>query len=64
MLKFHKYDSKSRFSISKTNDSDLICLYIISGYPKHIFPIDPPQDPSKSKKVDFQVAPITLLLVL
>ena len=42
---------------------------IIPGYPKHIFflenvLLDFPQDPPKSKKVDFQVAPITLLLVL
>ena len=46
----------------------LIWSPIISGYPKHIFSeisfLDPHQDPPKCKKVDFQVTPITRLMVL
>ena len=48
----------------------LIWSPMISGYPKHnFFPpkinfLRSPQDPPKSEKVDFQVTPITLLMVL
>ena len=69
------YDKKhTRLSHSPTFVPNLFRKYLIwspmiSGYPKHnffheFFPLRSPQDPPKSEKVDFQVAPITLLMVL